>query len=62
MSEHSAEKDYVRPLEYLRRLQEEADGDFHKTLRAWVDDKSSVARVLMALDELNPPPEQEEQS
>ena len=45
MAEHSAEKD-AHPLCYLRELQAEAKGGFHRGLHAWVDDDSSVARVL----------------
>jgi len=41
----TAEKD-ATPLDYLRRLQAEAEKGFHRDLRAWVDDNSSVARVL----------------
>ena len=36
------------PAEYLHRLQDESDRGYHRDLRAWVDDHSSVARVLNA--------------
>ncbi len=36
---------------FLARLQAESDRGFHKDLRAWVDEGSGVARVLLALDE-----------
>ena len=45
MAEHSAEND-TDPLVYLSELQAEAENGFHRKLRAWVDDRSSVARVL----------------
>jgi len=38
-------------IEYLARLQDEAENGFHKKLRAWVDDQSEVARVLTAYAE-----------
>lgn len=41
----------ARYADDLARLQEEAgEVGFHKDLRAWVDDKSGVARVLRFLD------------
>lgn len=48
-------------LAYLARLQAEAQNGFHKRLRAWVDDSSSVAKVLRAFadDPINPPREKE---
>lgn len=42
----------MTPEEYLRKLQAEAGKTgFHEKLRAWVDDKSGVGRVLLAFDE-----------
>lgn len=39
-------------MEHLKKLQAEAnDYGFHKILKAWVDDRSSVARVLRDMDE-----------
>lgn len=49
----------MRGEEFLTKLREEAamlcprggSKDFHPKLNAWVDDASSVARVLRAMDE-----------
>jgi hypothetical protein len=39
----------MNPEEYLRQLQAEAEkSGFHKELRAWVDDHSGTARVLLS--------------
>jgi hypothetical protein len=40
--------------ELLRYLQEQAPTGFHRKLRAWVDDNSSVARVLREMDAAEP--------
>lgn len=40
--------------EMLARLQAEAEpSGFHPKLKAWVDDRSGVARVLREMDELS---------
>lgn len=39
-------------MEFLAKLQAEAERGFHKKLRAWVDDSSEVARTLRALEDL----------
>jgi len=38
--------------EFLRQLQDKATNGFHKEI-GWVDDKSSVAKALLSLDEEN---------
>jgi hypothetical protein len=40
----------MTPLEFLVQLQAEAENGFHRKLQAWVDDNSSVARVLRDAD------------
>lgn len=42
----------MTPLEYLAKLQGEALGGFHPVLRVWVDDASSVAKVLREYHDL----------
>lgn len=41
----------MTPAEYLAKLQAESDEGFHQELRAWVDNRSAVARVLNAMEE-----------
>lgn len=42
----------MTPTEYLAKLQSEARDEFHYKLKAWVHNKSEVARVLRAMEKL----------
>lgn len=41
----------MTPTEFLAKLQDEAELGFHKEMKMWVDDTSSVAKALRKFEE-----------